>query len=86
MDVKAVGAVLVYVVIVLTSTALTGGAGLHTGERRLKYGHFFAQTLYRYVARLGEVDCNVLSYASFCSGSYPILRSVPPVQVHWRSA
>ena len=40
----------------------------------------------RYVARLGEVDCNVLSYASFRSGSYPILRSVPPVQVHWRSA
>ena len=46
MDVKAVGAVLVYVVIVLTSTALTGGAGLHTGERRLKYGHFSNQTLY----------------------------------------
>ena len=45
-DMKAVGAVLVYVVIVLTSTALTGGAGLHTGERRLKYGHFLGQTLY----------------------------------------
>ena len=28
---------------------------------------------------LGEADCNVLSYASFRSGSYPILRSVPPV-------
>ena len=52
MDVKAVGAVLVYVVIVLTSTALTGGAGLHTGERRLKYGHFFAQTLYSCSARV----------------------------------
>ena len=39
-----------------------------------------------YGARLAEVDCNVLSYASFRSGSYPMLRSVPLVQVHWRSA
>ena len=59
---KAVGAVLVYVVIVLTSRALTGGAGLRTGERRLKYGHFFAQTLYlAHVSVLTLCDGNASS-------------------------
>ena len=45
-DVKAVGAVLTYAMIAQDFATLTGGAGLHTGERRLKYGPFFAQTLY----------------------------------------
>ena len=44
--VKAMGAVLTYAMIAQDFATLTGGAGLHTGERRLKYGHFFAQTLY----------------------------------------
>ena len=44
-DVKAVGAVLTYAMIAQDFATLTGGAGLHTGERRLKYGHFFAVTL-----------------------------------------
>ena len=44
-DMKAVGAVLAYDMVAQDFATLTGGAGLHTGERRLKYGHFFAQTL-----------------------------------------
>ena len=46
MDVKAVGAVLTYAMIAQDFATLTGGAGLHTGERHLKYGHFLGQTLY----------------------------------------
>ena len=84
MDVKAVGAVLVYVVIVLTSTALTGGAGLHTGERRLKYGHFFAQTLY-------DVSCEICGIVMWnrrpllTSGSYSRTDSHSPDCVWWRA-
>ena len=42
-DVKAVGAVLTYAMIAQDFATLTGGAGLHTGERHLKYGHFLGQ-------------------------------------------
>ena len=53
-DVKAVGAVLTYAMIAQDFATLTGGAGLHTGERRLKYGHFFAVTLYYLLNRNNE--------------------------------
>ena len=39
-------AVSVYFVIAQVFSSLTNGVGPHTGERRLKYGHNFAQTLY----------------------------------------
>ena len=46
MNVRTWLAVSVYMVIVQAFVALKDGVGPHTGERRLKYGHFFAGTLY----------------------------------------
>ena len=45
-NVKTLLAVLVYLIISHAFLALTGGIGPHTGERCLKYGHFFIGTLY----------------------------------------
>ena len=45
-NVKTLLAVLVYLIISHAFLALTDGIGPHTGERCLKYGHFFIGTLY----------------------------------------
>ena len=45
MNVRTWLVVSVYVSIAQAFVALKNGTGPHTGERRLKYGHNFAQTL-----------------------------------------
>ena len=56
-NVKTLLAVLVYLIISHAFLALTDGIGPHTGERCLKYGHFFIGTLYGGGQALFTRDC-----------------------------